>query len=258
MNNLHHLHILVTRPSLPGEALCKLIINHGGQVTHFPTIAFAPPPDIHAFQHALTLLGEQDWLIFISPQAVYASVTLIRKLWPHFPDPVKWAAVGAGTAKALNEAGYNVTIHPEKNWNSERILELPEFQSVSGKKIAIIRGVGGREILDKCLVGRGASLLPVIAYERVMPKVDTSSCFALLKQGIIDIIVCASFESVKNLKTLLGEVGWPYLKDIPVVVVSERIKSLAQDLGFRKIGVAHDASQTAMLEIMAQKGSGSR
>jgi len=254
MINLHNLHILVTRPQPQGEELCRLIKDHGGQATHFPTIAFAPPPDIQAFQQALTNLGEQDWLIFISPQAVYATVAYIRQQWPHFPDSVKFAAVGAGTAKALNDAGYNVAIHPETNWCSEGILELPEFRSVSDKKIAIIRGVGGREMLDNCLAERGAQLLSVIAYERILPKIDINPCLALLKQGTIDIIVCTSYEGVKNLKILFGEAGWPYIKDIPVIVMSERIKLLAHDLGFGKIWVTHHASQAAVLEMVAEKG----
>lgn len=255
MNTLHNLHILVTRPQPQGEELCRLVKDHGGQATHFPTIDFAPPPDTQAFEQALTKLGEQDWLIFISPQAVYATVAHIRRLWPYFPESVKFAAVGAGTAKALNEAGYNVAIHPESNWSSEGILDLPEFHSVAEKKIAIIRGVGGREMLDKYLAERGAHLLPVIAYERILPEVDINPCLALLKQGTIDIIVCTSYEGVRNLKILLGEAGWPYIKNIPLIVMSERIKLLAHDLGFGKIWVTRNASQAAVLEIMVEKGN---
>lgn len=253
MNHLQNLTILVTRPEPQGDALCRLISAHGGRAISFPTIAFAPPPDPDAFQRALSLLDEQDWLIFISPQAVYASIPHIRKTWPQLPETVKFAAVGAGTARALQEAGYNIAVHPDTDWSSAGVLDLPEFRLVSGKKIAIIRGAGGREILDKTLAERGAHILPVLAYERVLPDVDVNQYLELFKKGTINRIVCTSYEGVRNLKILLGETGWPYLQTVPVIVVSERIKSLAHDLGFRRIWVTRNASQEAVLEVMAER-----
>lgn len=253
MNNLHNLCILVTRPEPQGRELCKLITDQGGQAVSFPTIAFAPPPDLQAFQQAIMALGEQDWLIFISPQAVYSSMIHIRNAWPQLPSTVKLAAVGAGTAKALRAAGYTVTAQPTTEWNSEALLDLPEFQSIAGKKIAIIRGVGGRELIDKQLAERGAHILTVLAYERVLPAIDVSNCLNLLKQNIIDMVVCTSYEGVRNLKILLGEAGWFYIKDIPLIVMSERIKTLAHDLGFQTIWVTRNASQTAILDLMAER-----
>ena len=132
MNDLQGLHILVTRPEPAANELCNLISARGGHPIHFPTIAFAPPPDESHFQESLKHLGEQDWLIFISPQAVYASIAHIRKIWPHFPDTVQWAAVGSGTAKALQQAGYHAHVFPDKGIECT-LLELLEFQQVPEK-----------------------------------------------------------------------------------------------------------------------------
>ncbi|MBX3708511.1 MAG: uroporphyrinogen-III synthase [Gammaproteobacteria bacterium] len=254
MNNLCGLHILVTRPAPQGLELCQLITAHGGHAINFPTIAFAPPPDPVAFQKTVNVLGEQEWLIFISPQAVYSSVLHIRKAWPIFPYWVKFAAVGAGTAKALHEAGYDVSVHPLTEWNSEGLLDLPEFQpiTIAEKKIAIIRGVGGREWLDKVLAERGAHVLPVIAYERTLPQVDVNECAASFVDHKIDVIVCASNDGIRNLKLLLGERIWPLISVIPLVVLSQRMKMLAQDLGFQRIWVTRNASQIAILEAMVE------
>lgn len=258
MSDLQGLNILVTRPSPQGEELCDLISARGGHAIHFPTISFAPPPDSEAFQSALTQLGAQDWLVFISPQAVFASIAHIRKVWPHFPETVKWAAIGAGTAKALLDAGVYYTLTPENEWNSEGLLALPEFLKIAGKKIAIIRGVGGRELLDVALAERGAHVLSVIAYERILPTVDISDCLKRLQQSDIDRIICSSYEGISNLKILLGDSGWPYLQKIPVIVMSERIKRLAEDLGFRRIWVAHNASQTGIIDTLVEGKSNDR
>lgn len=252
MNNLKDLRILVTRPKPQGDALCLSIKNLGGYPIHFPTIDFAPPQNKQAFQESVKKLGEQDWLIFISPQAVYSSIPQIRRSWPNFPETVRFAAVGEGTANALKQAGYNAILFPDSEHNSEALLDLPEFTQIRAKKIAVIRGDGGRELLDKTLAERGAEVLSVIAYQRILPNVNVSDCLERLRKHEIDIIVCTSFEGVKNLKILLGDTGWPYLQEIPVIVMSERIKLLAEDLGFRRIWVTPHASEKALLATIVE------
>lgn len=250
---MNKLHILVTRPHPAGTELCHLIESQGDQAIHLPTIAFEPPTDLSKFQQSIDALGEQDWLIFISPQAVYASIAAICKAWPQLPPSVTVAAVGEGTAKALKKAGYIVATHPPAEWSSEGLLALPEFQSIQGKKVAIIRGEGGRELLEKTLLTRGAEVMHVIAYQRVIPKIKMSSYLNLLKQKTIDVMICTSYEGVQNLKKLFGDTGSLYLPSIPLIVVSQRIKILAQDLGFQTIWVASNASHQAILEVLAQK-----
>jgi uroporphyrinogen-III synthase len=250
--NLINLRVLVTRPEPQASELSQLIENAGGVAVNFPTIEFAPPLDMDSFHDAINHLGNQEWLIFISPHAVYASVPFIRQRWPEFPPQVKFAAVGEGTAKALFEAGYNVAAVPENQWNSEGLLAMPVFQpsQISEQKVAIIRGVGGREYLDKVLAERGARVTPVIAYQRVLPQIDVTDYLSMLKQHRIDVIVCTSFEGVRNLKILFGQTGWTYLQVLPIIVMSERIKMLARDLGFQTIWVSRNASQTAILELL--------
>lgn len=246
-------HVLVTRPSPAGEELCNLIRQCGGVATHFPTIEFAPPQDLSAYQRAIASLGTQDWLIFISPQAVYSSIPAIRSAWPHFPPKVRLAAIGSGTAKALKEAGYRVATQPTAEWSSESLLDLPEFQEVDGKNITLVRGEGGRDLLAKTFSSRGAKVSHVIAYQRIIPKAAPKLYCDLLKTRKIDAIVCTSFEGVRNFKTLLGTTNWPYIKGIPLIVVSERIKSLAHDLEFQPIWVAHNASNEVILELLLQR-----
>jgi len=251
--NLTGMSVLVTRPEPQGSELCRLIKSCGGDAVNFPVVEFAPPPAMNAFIAAVTELGEQDFLIFNSPRSVIASVPTIRQYWPYFPPQVRFAAVGEGTARALREAGYNVQIVPSNEWSSESLLDLPAFQrsAVAGKKIAIIRGEGGRELLDKVLLERGAEVTPVIAYQRVLPQIDINPFVTLIKEHKINSIVCTSFEGVRNMRLLLGVTTWPYLKEVPLLVVSERIKILARDLGFQTIWVSRNASQKTILESLA-------
>jgi uroporphyrinogen-III synthase len=249
---LSGLHVLVTRPDPAGGELCRLIEAKGGSTYFFPTIAFAPP-DLVAYQRALATVGEQDWLIFVSPQAVYHSVPVIRQHWPVLPSTVKLAAIGAGTQQALHQAGYESVICPETTWNSEGLLALPAFAEVSGQKITIVRGLAGRELIDNTFEQLGAQVTPLIVYQRVLPKVETNVPAELIQTHKISVIVSSSGEAVRNLALLLATKTANQLFSVPLIVMSHRIKSLAEDLGFQTIWVASNASHLAILDLLAQK-----
>ena len=251
--HLNNLTILVTRPHPAGAELCDLIELHGGHAIHLPTITFESLINEKNFIDSIRLIGQQNCLIFISPQAVYASISVLRREWPDLPPYVKLAAIGGGTAKALLHAGYQATIQPKENWGSEEFLALPEFQSLIKQKIAIIRGEDGRELLEQTLTARGAHVLSILAYRRVLPKINIKSSQMLLKQNTIDTMIITSGEGIRNLMKMIEQTLHPFLLTIPLIVVSERIKKLAHDLGFQTIWVARNASHHAILEFLAEK-----
>lgn len=244
-----NLNLLVTRPLPFAMPLCDAIVAQGGEATLFPTIEFASMPQMPPIDDKIATF---DWLIFVSPYAVSA----YQHLHGSPPPPsCQCAAIGEGTAKALQTVGITVSASPQEGvWNSESLLALPQFQDVARKKIGIIKGEGGREYLEKILHERGAVITPIILYRRVLPNVNVLPYIDLLKNGKVDAIICTSFEGVSNLKKLFGNAGaFAYMQKIPLIVVSERIKILAHDLGFQTIWVARNASTEAILSIINQE-----
>ena len=63
----------------------------------------------------------------------------------------KIAAIGSSTKKLLNSLGIEVNIFPKSNFTSESLYKEIKNNDISGKKIAIIKGLGGREYLKKQL-----------------------------------------------------------------------------------------------------------
>lgn len=245
--------VLVARPDIGGEELCRAITAEDGFALHFPSIAFAPPADEALFLQMVQAMGDQAWIIFNSPQAVRATIPAMRKAWPYFPDATRFAAVGAGTARALKEAGYIVNVIPEREWSSEGLMAMPQFQIVTGQKVMVVRGEGGREYLERVLNERQAKVSSCVAYQRVLPQVADSICANLLQENNINAIAAGSFATVNNLKSLLGQNNWPYLSTIPILVMSQRVKKLAAELGFQTIWVTEQASNEAAIAILKQK-----
>jgi uncharacterized protein HemX/uroporphyrinogen-III synthase len=250
------LKVLVTRPNPAGRKLCDAINAAGGKSIYFSTLEIVPQTNTLGFQQAIAELDHCDWLIFVSPQAVYTSASLLLKKWTVWPAQLKVAAIGEGTANALREANIPVTVFPATQWNSEGLLALSEFQQITDQKIALFRGEEGRDYLAKTLTERGALLTQVVAYRRELPKVGVVETANLVISKGIESIVCTSGEGLSNLKKLLSST-WSVLQTIPVVVISERMVTLAQEMGFEKIFLAKNASQNAIMETLdrlSQKG----
>ena len=240
---LDGLRVLVTGSSAQGEKLCEHIAKSSGQPVLFPTIDIVPLLNGSAPLEEIKSLGEQEMLIFISPRAVDTSQPLWKAYLPYFPDKIKIAAVGQGTALALKQSGLPLTLCPQQ-WNSEGLLAMPELNSIKGKKIGIIRGEGGRELLAETLVKRGAMIKHFVSYRRVLPaSTQTNMLLRQLKQGKIDIVICMSIEGLKNLIEIIGHEGDSYLKKLPLLVISERIKAYAEELGFKKRPVTAQNAQ---------------
>ena len=242
--------VLVTRPEHQAGALCDLITGHGGTVYRFPVLEIIDPADPSSLHEAVESLGTFDWAIFVSANAVEKAVTavLARRTWP---KSVRIATIGKSSAAALARFGLVADIRPERRFNSEALLELPEMGDVDGKRIAIFRGNGGREHLAAALRARGAFVQYVEAYQRVRPQAETGPLLQRWQHGEIDIVLINSAESLDNLIKMLGEAGNKLLTATPLLVVSDRMVPILERLGLRSPPVlAADATDAAVLEAL--------
>ena len=238
--------VLVTRPAHQAEKLCNLIESMGGKARRFPVIEIAPSRDLNRLTEIVQRLAEFDIVIFISPNAADLGIQAIMK-HGGLPKNVKVAAVGKGTARRLNALGVEVDIFPTEQFNSEALLATEELQTVSEKRIVIFRGEGGRELLADSLRERGARVEYAECYRRIKPRVKANELLGSLSQGELDIITVTSNEGLQNLVDMVGEQSQPELFKLPLVVVSERARDLAQDLGFMIPAIVADNASDEML-----------
>ncbi|MGZ5533920.1 MAG: uroporphyrinogen-III synthase [Methylobacter sp.] len=240
--------VLVTRPEHQAENLSRLIEEHGGVAVRFPALAIIPQDDVGGIRSTLANPDKFEWIIFISANAVNFALKANSGKIPGTKF-VRFAAVGRSTTQAMNMAGLPVDLMPENEYNSEALLAMPQLQQVVGPRFLIIRGEGGREQLATTLRSRGAEVNYLEVYKRIIPHIDSSPIVELLAQRNLDIITVTSAEALQNLNVMLGENN-KLLSLIPLVVVSDRIRCIAADMGFNRITVTDSPIDTAILETV--------
>lgn len=241
-STLNGLKILVTRPEQQAQGLCQAITNNGGEAIVFPVIDIARLP-IEDWLPAR--LEQYDMLIFVSRNAVSLFIEALTEL---LPEHIQLVAVGDGTAETIRSYNLTVSVQPESIAGSEGLLAMPAMRDVAGKTIGIVKGKGGRELLADSLMARGADIHYIEVYERVV-----SSPSVLQQQQALtsDCIVCTSVAGVENLCQILGA-EMRTLFDKPLIVVSERIKTVADKLGFQRIMVTHDVSDVGIMRQLTE------
>jgi uroporphyrinogen-III synthase len=240
--------VLVTRPEHQAGNLSRLIEQRGGIAVRFPTLEIVSRDD-DRIKSTLANLDGFQWVVFISANAVNFALKANSGKIPRTKS-VRFAAVGQATAQAMKMAGLPVDLVPEYGYNSEALLEMPQLQQVEGQNCLIVRGEGGREQLATTLRSRGAEVDYLEVYKRIIPRMDSSPVVELLAQHRLDVITVTSAEALQNLSLMLGEKNNKLLSLIPLVVVSDRIRCLAADMGFNRITVTDSPIDTAILETV--------
>ncbi len=224
--------IVVTRPRAQAQPLAAAIGDAGGQALIFPLLEISGTDDSRDLDEASGKLDRYRLAVFISPNAVdYSLPTLLRNT--AWPGTTQAAAIGLGTVKALAAQGITGCLAPTGRFDSEALLALPELQSeqVSGQRIAIFRGDGGRELLADTLRERGARVDCITTYRRSAPTGGAVPLMAAWRQGCLDAIAVSSSEGLRYLVDMLDGEGRHYLAATPIFVPHARIAENARALG---------------------------
>src|SRR6185295_12379471 len=98
-------------------------------------------------------------------------------------------------------------IAPQSGADSEALLAAPELADVTGKRVLIVRGEGGRALLGNMLAARGATVNYAECYRRVRPVADAAPLIADWQRGLIHAVTVSSAEGLDNLLAMTGSEG---------------------------------------------------
>jgi len=178
--------------------------------------------------------GAADITIFLSEQAVRHAGGLT------FCDGSLVLAIGEQTRLALASAGISA-LSPEDE-RSEGLLKMSVLQSVSGQRILLVAGEGGRGVLESALAERGAAVSVYHCYQRVtVADVRvTASEIAVVAIASGDAAGAAAAAWQRS----AGE------RTVPALVPSARVAEIARAAGFDNVIQCAGADSRAILSAL--------
>lgn len=222
--------VLVTRPASQASGLSDMIRAAGGEPVLFPTLAIEPvAPDVGEIER----LAACDTVIFVSANAAVHGYPVLRDL--DGPGTRRVLAVGHATRQVLADMGCrNVAAPPAGQRSSEGLLASPGLQDVADRAICIVRGQGGRDVLKRELVARGARVSYLECYRRRLPR---SPDTAVLTRALGDqhdrlVVSATSVTGLINLLVLAPDASRPRLIGRPLVVIGSRQRAAAREQGW--------------------------
>lgn len=159
-------------------------------------------------------LDGADWIVFTSTRAVAS----IRELGWTLPREAKLAAVGPGTADALESMGYEVELVPEKAAGVNALLDV--WPDGTGTVLVPGSALLAPSFLAKLQrKGYTAHLVPVYTME-TLPAAPAEVAQAW-RDGLYDAVVISSGSNAMAVSELLG---WD--SGVPVVAVGESAQAV--------------------------------
>lgn len=196
--------IVVTRSPEQAAALAEKLEELGAEVLLLPMVRFTEPPAFQAavLDEAIRALGEFDWLLFTSANAVRFFVARCRALgcWPQ--DPLRIAVVGPATQDAVEAEGLQAAIAPREFRAQALAAEITV--EVADRRILMPRSDQAGDELPDLLRAAGALVTDVVAYSNAEPEELSGPAFEALLRGEADAIAFFSPSAFRHFASLLG------------------------------------------------------
>ncbi|PPA29485.1 uroporphyrinogen III synthase [Aeromonas jandaei] len=235
---------LVVRPAAQATELAQLLRRHGHAPLCCPLLETVAGSDL---PRLADMLQDADIVIAVSIHAVHFAHDFLLQTgltWPH----IEYFAVGQASADAFAAVG--IAAFCPDDPRSEGLLALPELQQVSGKRVVILRGNGGRDLIASTLASRGALVHYCAAYERHYPDFDGEALTRHWQAAGLDSLLVTSGELLQRLLELVPASQQPWLFDRLLVVPSPRVAEMASAAGFIHITIAQGASNQALMAAL--------
>jgi uroporphyrinogen-III synthase len=247
--------VLVTRPAGLADQLINELLCHGADAVHLPMMQICPIESKQATDAAnacVRRLPEYQHVIFISVNAVKYGFAYLNENRPGYcPEGQIFYGIGAASCAAIEKQGYEA-VGPQTSIDSDGLLALPQLGDLSGQKVVVFRGVGGREYLAEQLTRRGAEVDYCEVYQRQAPVYQPAYVASLISQRNVRAAVVTSGEVLDNLLALLSrQEAAKITSGIAIVVPGERIAGLARQAGFEKVVVADNASARSLVAAIS-------
>jgi len=251
--------VVITRPRQQAEPLARAVAALGRTPHILPLLDISPLADDTALRAALADPARYALVAFVSPNAVDAAFAHVAA----WPENVALAVVGEGSRAALARHGIDgprYRIHqpldPARS-DSEHLLQALDTAALAGRRVLVVRGETGREVLPDALRAAGADVETVAAYRRSVPALtpDLAASLRALLAGPNDWIITSS-EALRGLVDLVagldGGANVANLQQQHLIVPHARIAETASALGFGTVTLTGSGDERLLAALQSR------
>jgi uroporphyrinogen-III synthase len=244
--------VVITRAPAQSAEIAQRLSTLGASPIIFPLVVFAPPDDYGPLDAGLRRLGEFDWLIFTSENAVRAVADRLVSQGPSLQQggsPRRVAAVGPTTARAAEQAGFPVSYSAKTHSGVALANELGE--SVRGARIFLPRSNRANPDLPAVLKHHGAQVAEAIAYRTLPPADIDAAISSQISANETDALLFFSPTAVEHFSELFGpEKLHAIQRDQAIVAVGPITAAALKKLGVTEFLAAADTNSKAVCDVL--------
>ncbi len=244
--------VAVTRPREQARSLGRLIEREGGEPVLLPVIRIAPPEDWSEVDEAARRVGEYDWLVFTSANGARIWFERVATLGLEPVGSARVAAIGPGTAEALEKLGARADLVPA-DYVAESLLDALVSEGARGRRFLMPRASEARDVLRLGLERAGAEVTEVGLY-RAVPNADgREEAERLLSAGPVDAITFTSSSTVGAFLEVVPEpLARSALERASVVCIGPVTAATARERGVRVDAVAREHTMSGLVDALAE------
>ena len=215
--------VLITRARHQQKNIIKLCQELALEVVSLPCL------DVQAQDNDLDLelISRSELALFTSRNAVDFAHDCVPLPWPE----IAVHAIGNATGEALARLQQPLVQPPVAPYTSEAFIQWLSQQPKLMSAI-IIKGTGGRNAVEAALRERGTSVDSVAVYRRAIPEISDTLRRQIFAERPPHIVTATSDQVLRNLVQIAGPEYLPELRQLPLIVNSDRCAELATQLGF--------------------------
>ncbi|WP_375321504.1 uroporphyrinogen-III synthase [Aliivibrio logei] len=243
--------ILVTRPEQESQALCDALKALGHHAISHPLLTIHPGKELPLLPSLFSSLSDGDFIISVSQHAAEHAQNFLEKQNKKWKKGVNYIAVGQKSAQQL-KTYISDPVHFPTPSDSEHLLALPVLENVTGKRAIILRGNGGRDLIYQALEGLGVKVTYCETYQRQLTSFNGSIKTKEWQVKNVDTLVVTSGEQLTFFTSQFTNTDLNWVLTCRLLVPSERINQIGQQLGYQHIETVGGASNSDLLHYLSE------
>lgn len=247
--------VVLTRPKELVSRMAHRLYELGAEVIELPAICLEPYEENPQLEQAISHISDYQWAAFTSITGVRVFFDFLRKRRCDLRalSHLRFAAIGPGTAKELEQHGIFADLMPERYYAKD-LAEALAAQIQPGKRVLLPRAKLGSAELTDTLREQGIAYTDIPLYDTVYTSQNSSAVQKLVTEGKIS---CVTFTSASTVKGFAAAMQGTDLTGLLAACIGEKTAQAAREVGMQVL-ISRQATIDSLCELLVERADSLR